>query len=136
MSPTTSDLECVISTILAAGDSRYPPQITLSNFTVVCRAFAQQQDLLRFVSVVVEYTCTGHSNCLSGTLVQQIESGCQGGSWSNNVHGSYTFNQPFYILSPSPQANLSTSGRNDCSFCASPQVFYHTIDTITHCSGE
>ena len=89
MSPTTNDLESVISAILAVGESGSPPLITLSNFTVVCRAFAQQQDLLRSVSVVVEYTCTGADTCPSGTAVEQIESGCQSGSWSNIVFGSY-----------------------------------------------
>ena len=78
--PTASDLETVIATIIQAGDSAAPPQITLSNSNIVCRAFSQQQDLLRVVSVVVEYTCTGHSNCQSGTVVEQIESGCQSGS--------------------------------------------------------
>ena len=136
MSPSTSDLENVISTILAVGESGSPPLITLSNFTVVCRAFAQQQDLLRSVSVVVEYTCTGNSNCPSGAVVEQIESGCQGGSWSNTVLGS---SEPSEIRSQSPEATLSTTGRDDCSFCMSPQlasVQGVATDTVTHCIGE
>ena len=138
MPPTTSDLETVITAIIRTGDSATEPEITVSNFNIVCRAFAQQQDLLRVVSVVVEYTCTNNNNCpLGGTAVEQIESGCDtGGSWSNIVSGS---SDPANIRSQSPEANLSTTARDDCSFClstplATDQVV--TTDTVTHCVGE
>ena len=134
MSPTTSDLENVISAIIAAGDIGSPPLITLFNFTVVCRAFAQQQDLLRYVSVVVEYTCTGHPNCPSEVVVEQIESGCDegGGSWGITALDFVDFSQ---IRSQSPDATLSTNGRNNCSVCVSPQLASPS-DTVTHCFGE
>ena len=134
--PSTGDLESVIATIIQAGDSAAPPQITLSNSNVVCRAFSQQQDLLRVVSVVVEYTCNGHPNCQSGTAVEQIESGCQSGSWSNIVFGS---SEPSEIVSVPNGANFSTTGRDDCSFCLSTQLAENlgaTTDPVTHCVGE
>ena len=139
MSPTTSDLQSVISAIITAGDVVAPPQITLLNFAVVCRAFAQQQDFLRSVSVVVEYTCTGHPNCPSGAIVEQIESGCEGGSWSNTVEGS---SDPTEIRTQSPEATLSTTAsREDCSLCLSTQLAENlglgiTTDPVTHCIGE
>ena len=135
-SPSTGDLENVIATIILAGDSAAPPQITLSDSNIVCRAFSQQQDLLRVVSVVVEYTCTGHSNCQSGTVVEQIESGCQSGSWSNTVFGS---SEPTEIVSVPNGTTFSTPAREDCSFCLSPQLAggqMITTDPVTHCVGE
>ena len=136
MPPTTAQLESVIAAILTAEDMI--PEITLSNFTVVCRAFAQQQDLLRFVSVVVEYTCTGADTCPSETAVEQIESGCQGESWSNNVLETTSSS---LIRSQSPTATLTTSARDDCSYCASQalvssQLGDYGSDTTTHCVCE
>ena len=134
--PGRSDLESVITAIILTGDSAEPPQIILSNFNVVCRAFSQQQDLLRVVSVVVEYTCTGHSNCQSGTVVEQIESGCQSGSWSNIVFGS---SEPSEIVSVPNGATFSTTARDDCSLCLSTQLATGQgipTDTVTHCVGE
>ena len=137
MPPTASDMERVIAAIIRSGDSATEPEITVSNFNVVCRAFAQRQDLLRIVSVVVEYTCTNNNNCPSGgTVVEQIESGCDSGSWSNTVSGS---SNPPEIRSQSPVATLSTTAREDCSFCLSPQLAAiqgPTTDTVTHCVGE
>ena len=134
--PSTGDLESVIATIILAGDSAAPPQINLLNSNVVCRAFSQQQNRLRYVSVVVQYTCTGHSNCQSGTVVEQIESGCQSGSWSNTVFGS---SEPTEIVSVPNGATFSTPARDDCSFCLSTQLAAMqgpTTDTVTHCVGE
>ena len=137
MPPTTSDLEAVITAIIRTGDSATEPEITVSNFNVVCRAFAQQQDRLRIVSVVVEYTCTNNNNCPSGgTAVEQIESGCDSGSWTNTVFGS---SEPSEIRSQSPVATLSTTARDNCSVCLSTQLAGGqgiTTDTVTHCVGE
>ena len=134
--PTSSDLETVIANILTEGDSAAPPQITVLNFNVVCRAFARQRDLLRGVSVVVEYSCSGHSNCPLGTVVEQIESGCLGGEWSNSVGGT---TEPSFIHSPLNGSTLSTTARDGCSFCFSPQLASEAgvpTDTVTHCIGE
>ena len=117
--PTSSDLETVIANILTEGDSAAPPQIIVLNFNVVCRAFARQRDLLRGVSVVVEYSCSGHSNCPLGTVVEQIESGCLGGEWSNSVGGT---TEPSFIHSPLNGSTLSTTARDGCWFCFSPQL--------------
>ena len=135
-SPSTGNLESVIATIIQAGDSAAPPQINLLNSNIVCRAFSQQQDLLRVVSVVVEYTCTGHSNCPPDTAVEQIESGCQSGSWSNTVFGSSDSSE---IRSNPDGATFSTTAREDCSFCVSTQLALGQgieTDTVTHCVGE
>ena len=137
LTPTTNDLKSVITEIIQGGESASQPQITVSNFSIVCCAFAQQQDLLQYVSAVVEYTCTDSGNCPSGgTAVEQIESGCQSGSWSNTVLGS---SEPTEIRSQFPEATLSTTARDDCSYCLSPQLASDqgaTTDTVTHCSGK
>ena len=134
--PQVTDIETVIALIIQAGDASAPPDITLLNSNVVCRVFGEQQGLLRGVSVVVEYTCTGHSNCQTDTVVEQIESGCPSGDWSNTVGGTTATN---FIRSPLDGASLSTTAREDCSRCFSTQLANDagiSTDPVTHCVGE
>ena len=134
--PQGTDLENVIALIIRAGDASAPPDITLLNSNVVCRAFGEQQGLLRGVSVVVEYTCTGHSNCQTDTVVEQIESGCLNGAWSNSVGGTTASAS---IRSPLNGSSLSTTAREDCARCFSTQLAEDqgpVTDRITHCVGE
>ena len=129
--PTNDDLEEVIANILQAPDIS---TVNVTRFHPVCLAFGQQQDLYRLVSVVVEYTCSGHTNCPSGTAVEQIESECDSGSWSNSVGGS-TEN----TRSVPSDASFTTITREDCSFCFSPElasILGATTDSVTHCVGE
>ena len=68
--------------------------------------------------------------------MEQIESGCQDGSWSNIIFGS---SDPTEIRSQSPQATLSTTGQENCSFCVSPRLATSqgvATDAVTHCIGE
>ena len=140
--PTASDLEGVIASITNVGDAAAPPTITVSGFNVVCQFFTQQEGLLRGVSAVVQYTCTDHSNCPSGTVVEQIESECGFGTdgvtvmWANDVEGS---TDTSLIRSQPADATLSTTAREDCSACISPQLAGFvgaTTDSITHCVGK
>ena len=134
--PQVTDIETVIALIVRAGDAFAPPDITLLNSNVVCRAFGEQQGLLRGVSVVVEYNCTGHSDCQTDTVVEQIESGCLNGAWSNNVGGT---TDSTFIRSPLNGSSLSTTAREDCSFCFSEKLAEDqgpSTDRITHCVGE
>ncbi|CAI8041015.1 hypothetical protein GBAR_LOCUS22791, partial [Geodia barretti] len=129
--PSSTELESVIAAIIASGDAAAKPTITLLDFNPVCRSFTDRQDLLRGVSVVVQYTCSGHSSCRSGTAVEQIESGCESGQWSIRVEGSTSFTR-----SESTEASLSTTAREDCSACASPELTNTldiTTDSVTHC---
>ncbi|CAI8036469.1 Sushi, von Willebrand factor type A, EGF and pentraxin domain-containing protein 1 [Geodia barretti] len=129
--PSSTELESVIAAIIASGDAAAEPTITLLDFNPVCRSFTDRQDLLRGVSVVVQYTCSGHSNCRSGTVVEQIESGCERGKWSIRVEGSTSFTR-----SESTEASLSTTAREDCSACVSPELASSlgvTTDSVTHC---
>ena len=130
--PTNHDLEVVIEGILTSGDSPTPPVINVTSFHPVCLAFSQEQDRYRFVSVVVEYTCTGNT-CPSGTAVEQVESQCSvSGMWSNSVQGS-TEN----TRTVNPQASFSTTTREDCAFCLSPERSGTlSTDDVTHCVGE
>ena len=136
-SPTNAELEEVIGLIILAGDNAAAPDVELIDYEIVCSAFGEQEGLLRQVSVVVEYTCTGHGNCLSGTVIEQIESQCNGGSWSNNVGGSTDD-----VLLESPTATLTTPGRDDCAFCLSPdkaesvELNAPVPDDGTHCVGQ
>ncbi|CAI8036485.1 CUB and sushi domain-containing protein 3, partial [Geodia barretti] len=82
-------------------------------------------------SVVVHYTCSGHNSCPPGTAVEQIESGCESGRWSNRVEGSTSFTR-----SQTTEASLSTTAREDCSACLSPELASElgiTTDSVTHC---
>ena len=135
--PTLSDLEEVIPRIILAGESAADPVITVMSFNVVCRSYTEQRDRLRGVSAVVQYNCTGHFNCRSGTVVEQIEFGCGvNGKWTNNVEGS---TDPSVILSQTTDATLSTTAREDCSACLSSQLAGFvgaTTDSVTHCVGK
>ena len=134
--PNSTELENVIAAIISSGDAAAEPTITLLDFNPVCRSFTDRQDLLRGVSVVVQYNCTGHFNCPSGTVVEQIESGCEGGQWSNRVEGS---TEPTLIRSQTTEAYFSTTAREDCSACVSPELASSlgiTTDTVTHCVGK
>ena len=133
--PTNDDLEEVIVNIIRLGDSSSIPIVTIARFHPVCLAFGAQQDRYRLVSVVVEYTCSGHTNCPSGTAVEQIESECGSGIWSNTVLSS-TDN----TRSVPPDASFNTTTREDCSFCLTAELANNiigvTTDNVTHCVGE
>ena len=133
--PTNDDLEAVIVKVIRSGDSSDPPTVTVAEFHPVCLAFGQQEDHYRLVSVVVEYTCSGHVNCPSDTAVEQIESECDSGVWSNTVLGS-TEN----TRSVTTDASFNTTTREDCSFCLTAELANNiisvTTDSVTHCVGE
>ena len=131
--PTSDDLVTVIGAIIQSGDVSTQPVILLNNFNVVCRAFSEQQGFLHGVSVVVEYACFGHSNCPSDTVIEQIESGCISGGWTNNVAGTTSSS---HIRTTAPTATLSTATREDCSFCFSPTLGGLITDPINHCVGQ
>ena len=100
----------------------------------MCLAYSQERDRYRFVSVVVEYICTGHANCPSGTAVEQFDSQCSGGTWSHSVEGDVD-----NIRTVDPTANFSTTTKEDCAFCFSPALASNlrlTTDTVTHCVGR
>ena len=141
--PTASDLVGVIPSIIQGGDAAAPPTINLTELHFVCRSFTEEQDRLRGVSVVVQYTCTGHSNCPSGSatvpgVVEQMEFGCVSGQWTNDVEGISNSN---LIRSQNTQATVSTTTRDDCSACLSLELASSlrgsvTTDSITHCVGK
>ena len=137
LEPVATDLQNVIALLIPTGDAAVTPQsVNVSDFHVVCRAHANVTGLLHTVSVVVQYTCSGHTDCPSGTVVEQIESGCEGGQWSNRVEGSTSFTR-----SQTTEASLSTTAREDCSACVSPELATNslggvTTDGVTHCVGK
>ena len=69
---TNAKLESVIAGNLLIREEN----VDVLSFHPVCLAYSQERDRYRFVSVVVEYTCTGNARCPSGTAVEQFESQC------------------------------------------------------------
>ena len=131
---TEAALENVIRNNIPTGDNPATPTIDVLDFHPVCLAYSQERDRYRFVSVVVEYTCTGNARCPSGTAVEQFDSQCSSGTWSHIVLGDAD-----NIRTESPTATLSTTTREDCAFCLSPataDTFSLTTDTVTHCVGK
>ena len=133
--PTPSQLEEVISDIIKEGDNAAAPTVVLTDYNIVCRAFGEEEGQLRQVSVVVEYTCTGHARCPTGSVVEQIEAECNEGAWTDNVAGG-----PDDVRTQLPLATLTTSDRDDCAFCFSPTKAANsgaggTSDNVTHCIG-
>ena len=132
--PTNEDLQDVIEEIFRAEDASSTPTVTVIRFHPVCLALDDVQDRYRAVSVLVEYTCTGNPSCPSGTVVEQIESQCDNGEWSNVVLGSTEFTR-----SQTTEASFSTSTREVCLFCVSPELepfIAYITDSVTHCVGE
>ena len=134
--PTNDDLELVIATLVAESPS--PPTINVIRFHPVCLAFSRQQDRYRFVSVVVEYTCSGNTNCPPGTVVEQIESECNGGVWSDiSMIAIIGNSRPVFN-----EANFTTTTREDCSVCSFQEMNVEDNDipiipdSVTHCLGE
>ena len=136
--PMDSDIANVIGLVIRSGENPQQPQITLVSVRHVCRAFSEESGRYRFVSVLVEYMCEGNANCPTGTATEQFETGCLNGNWSNNVRGSNT-----NIRTQNPTATFSTTLREDCSFCISPELAptvgvpaAFAPDTDHHCVGE
>ena len=134
--PTSGDLEDVIINTLQSDDSASTPNVNVMSIHPVCLALDDVQDRYRAVSVLVEYTCSGLTSCPSGTVVEQIESECDNGIWSNTVQGS-----PEFTRSETTEASVSTSTRQDCVFCVSPDLVKEaklslSPDNVTHCVGE
>ena len=131
---TETALENVIRNSIPTGDSPATPTVDVLSFHPVCLAYSQERDRYRFVSVVVEYTCTGNANCPSGTAVEQFESQCSGGAWSHSVQSNTDDTR-----TENPTANFSTTTREDCAFCFSPALattLNITTDIDTHCVGK
>ena len=133
---TETALENVIRMNIPTGDSSPTPTVDVLSFHPVCLAYSQERDRYRFVSVVVEYTCTGNVRCPSGTAVEQFDSQCSGGAWSHSVQGDID-----NIHTVNPTANFSTTTRKDCAFCFSPALatglgLTTVTDTVTHCVGR
>ena len=136
LSPTSDQLEKVIGLIIEDGDNSGTAVVDLIDFRLVCRAYGEREDFLRFVSVVVLYSCSGNGNCPSGTATEQIETGCVNGQWDNDVRNSAD-----NIRSETTEANLTTATTDDCSFCLSPEfVEANSVptpaDNVTHCVGQ
>ena len=134
--PTSGDLEDVIRDIIEESDSATTPNVDVMSIHPVCLALDDVQGRYRAVSVIVEYTCSGNTRCPSGTAVEQIESECDDGTWSYIVQSS-----PEFTRSPTPEANFSTSTRQDCVYCVSPELDVAAAlslspDSVTHCVGE
>ena len=133
--PTSGDLEYVIRDIIQATDSAQTPTVNVMRLHPVCLALDDVQDRYRAVSVIVEYTCSGNTGCPSGTAVEQIDSECDDGVWS----GVQSVTE--CIRSQAPEASFSTSTRQDCVLCVSPELdvaaeLFYFPENTTHCVGE
>ena len=113
--PNNNDFKRVITDSLLNGDNVPPPTITISDFKIVCLAFSQQKDRYRSFSVLVEYTCDGFADCLPGTVVEQFEGQCNDMTWGDGGLGLDD------IRTPNPTADFSTTVREDCAFCFTPE---------------
>ena len=131
--PTNQDLEVVIADIIEVDNRSSTPTVDVMDFHPVCLAFDDVQDHYRAVSVVINYTCTDNPSCPSGNAVEQIESECDNGVWSNVVRGATVFTR-----SQTTEASWVTSTRENCSLCVSPELGNHLFlitDSVTHCVG-
>ena len=133
--PEAANITAIIGESLATGESTSTPTITLAgDFKLVCMAFSEQKDRLRAFSALVQYSCSGNSNCPGGTAIEQFEAECTMDQvWSHRVRNTAGLSR-----TESPKANASTTPREDCSFCATPDVnvavgLPRPPDEVTHC---
>lgn len=138
--PTVADIQGVIKEMIKLGDNSTEPtiEVMMNDVRSLCLAFDEIEDHLRFVSVLVRYTCTGNPNCPLGRLPEQIESECVDGSWHYVV-----WETPGYSRSQTTEASFLTPIREDCVVCVSPEILIitgqtenHVLDSITHCIGK
>jgi len=130
---TEAAMENVIANYIETGDNPQPPILDILRLRPVCLAYSQERDRYRFVSVVVEYTCTGHANCPSGTAVEQFDSQCSSGTWRHSVLSDVD-----NARRENPTADISTTTREDCALCLSPATAAGlglTTDNVAHCVG-
>jgi len=133
---TEAALENVIGNNIPTGEysPTLAPTVDVLSFHPVCLGYSQERDRYRFVSVVVEYTCTNNPHCPSGTAVEQFDSQCKGGKWSHSVLSDFDNTR-----TENTTTNFSTATREDCSICASPATatgLSITTDPATHCIGR
>ena len=89
------------------------------NMHHVCRAVSEERGHYRYVSFLAEYMCEGSVLCPDGTATEQFETGCDSdsGLWTHTRQGSTTNTR-----TQNPTATLSTTLRENCSFCFSPEL--------------
>ena len=143
--PTEDDIRGIIANSFVTGENPVAPTVILVQrpdepypFHPVCLAHSMQRNRYRAISVVVEYYCTGDQTCTEERRTEQFETECasDGNIWTNNIldiNGANTRTE-------SPIADFTTTLRNDCSFCASPDIASQsnapTSEATTHCLGE
>ena len=138
--PTNSIIANVLELVIRSGENPQQPRITLLNVHHVCRAVSEERGGYRFISFLVEYMCEGNGNCPDGTATEQFEIGCDSdsGNWTHTVNGSTTNTR-----TQNPTATFSTTLREDCGFCFSPELAptvgvpaASAPDADHHCVGE
>ena len=131
----TADVGLLPGVLAPSGEINPPPiPVQVLNHTIVCEAPASQKDTYAFVSVVVEFVCssTSVSDCDSTmriTRQYQFECGT-GNTWEATV-----LNNPTFVQTIMPTANLNTPLSDRCSLCVS-NIQNTNSDPVTHCIGN
>ena len=114
--PTTSEVEDVVYRTLRGGDNPEMFTVEVEDFHAVCLVHDDQRGRYRFVSLVVEYTCSGSGLCPSQSpTVEQFESECGANEvWRHSVLSSVD-----HTRTQNPTADFSTNTREDCALCVS-----------------
>ena len=131
---SVSAAETVIAGILTTGENSQSPTVDVENFDILCLAQSTERNRYRGVSLLVEYTCTGNANCPTGIALEQIESECVNGVWSNSVLGVTDFTRTTHPHLAPQNATVA-----NCAFCLSPDLaatFSLTSDILSHCTGK
>ena len=136
--PTRTDLASVIQNTLRSGDAASNHDINVTAFHPLCLAYSAQKHRYRGISVLINYTCRGPATCPRGeSAIEQFESECEDGRWSNRILGTFSAGS----RTIEPTASFSTTLREDCAFCFSPELGREVgaptaPDAVTHCAGE
>ena len=125
----------LVSSAYRQGDGDQSPRVQIFEYNVVCLSAGTVRDTYRSVSVVVNYTCIGVSECEDTPFtISQFEFGCtaevSGAQWSPSLGGSMEG-----IRTTPADGSLATPLRTDCGICGSP-VRFPFSNNENHCGGR
>ena len=127
--PTRTDLASVIQNTLRSGDAASNHDINVTAFHPLCLAYSAQKHRYRGISVLINYTCRGPATCPRGeSAIEQFESECEDGRWSNRILGTFSAGS----RTIEPTASFSTTLREDCAFCFSPELCRNPATGASH----
>ena len=135
-------LEILLTTALAEDNNPGRLNITVHRNHTVCLSVGELIEKVNSISLLIDYSCTGNSNCpgdgSSGRGTEQFDFGCDtNGQW---IVGKFSDYQA--AREENPSANFETPLRKYCDACFRQNTTndssqtYLPYDQVTHCVSK